>query len=68
MQHPDESAQAIRDKQARYRHEAYQGRFESHPIREWLGLQLIHAGESIRGHMSDTNSGTIINPPHQYAA
>jgi hypothetical protein len=68
MQHPDEFAQAVQDKQVRYHHEAYQGRFASHPLREWLGLHLIHAGELVRGHASDRTAGSTINPPHRYAA
>jgi len=61
MLHPDELAQAVRDKQLRYRHEAYRGRIGSRPHRDRVGTRLITLGESIRGEMSERMEPMIAN-------
>jgi hypothetical protein len=47
--HPDALEQAIRDKQARYVHEAYLVRPGSHPARRWIGNRVIRLGQVLAG-------------------
>ncbi|MDQ3655669.1 MAG: hypothetical protein M3457_11395 [Chloroflexota bacterium] len=64
MQNVDEIGRVIRDKQMRYRHEAYRARFTSHPVRRWIGTRFVQFGVSILdqdcGH---TAPSTIDRPP-----
>jgi hypothetical protein len=52
MENPDVLAVAIRDKQVRYRHEAYQGQLVFDHLKRRVGTHLIHVGEAIRGQVS----------------
>ncbi len=64
MQNIDELGRVIRDKQVRYRHEAYRGRFTSHPVRRWIGTHLVQFGESILGQDGDqTVPSGVDHPP-----
>ncbi|MBA3275328.1 MAG: hypothetical protein H0T72_06005 [Chloroflexia bacterium] len=64
MQNVDELGRVIRERHVRYRHEAYRARLTAHPIRRWVGTQLVHFGESIRGHESiQTPPSAIDHPP-----
>ncbi|CAN5772232.1 hypothetical protein BH20CHL3_BH20CHL3_08890 [soil metagenome] len=53
MMYSVELTQEIQDKQVRYRHEAYRGRFGSRPLRRRIGIQLILFGEALRGKVDE---------------
>ncbi len=61
MLHPDEIGQAIRDRQARYHHEAYRGRHGSRPVRRWMRTHLITIGESSHGAVTERMEPVIVN-------
>jgi len=68
MLNMDEVERAIRDRQVRYRHEAYRGRFISHPVREWLGDRLVALGETMRGRPPEASVTAAERLPHGYPA
>ncbi len=68
MQNLDELDRAIRDRQVRYRHEAYRGRSRSHPAREWLGDRLVTLGEAMRGQPRDSSVPPAERLPHGHPA
>jgi hypothetical protein len=62
MNHPDELGQAIRDKQVRYRHEAYQSRLGTRSVRRWLGSYMIQFGEALTGTIGDRQTPPPAHP------
>lgn len=63
MQNADEIDRVIRDRQVRYRHEAYRSRTSGHPVRRWIGARLVRFGESIRGPEGDGIAPAMIDRP-----
>lgn len=49
MHHPDALYQAVEARQQRYRHEVYQDRLASRPLRRILGRRLIQVGTALGG-------------------
>ncbi len=63
MHNVDELDRVIRDRQVRYRHEAYRGRSSGHPVRRWIGSRLVRFGESIRGPEHNPSSPRMVDRP-----